>query len=297
MSRSVPKPFVEKIGLIGWSHVTLMLNWVYESEVNPENLSPRNHLSGQSGFLIRQGEVLISTEKGEIKAKAGHWVFPREGDRFQQFSPGSRILSIHFQFYWPGNQPFFEWDVAAVIPAQEVPELEIETKKLQRLIERNLPRLPLNLGFSDCDWETYLLIHNGFLKWVHLYSRLLKERGFAPTRLGLVDLRVLRMVQELDQHSLTEPFNEDECAKRLHLSAGQLGRLFVKQFGITPRHYLEKRRMDQAVARLQASSESIKQIAFDLGFRSLSHFSAWIRRKTNLSPRELREQGLTRLIS
>jgi AraC-like DNA-binding protein len=39
---------------------------------------------------------------------------------------------------------------------------------------------------------------------------------------------------------------------------------------------------------LGGTSATVKEVAFELGFSSLSHFSAWFRRQHGLPPREFR---------
>lgn len=55
--------------------------------------------------------------------------------------------------------------------------------------------------------------------------------------------------------------------------------------GSTPRHYLEKRRMDYAYRRLRMPDAQVKEVATTLGFVHLSHFSKWFKKHLGQSPR------------
>ncbi len=73
------------------------------------------------------------------------------------------------------------------------------------------------------------------------------------------------------------------------LSPGHTSRLFVAQFGLTPHEYREQRRINAARRLLRGSSAPVKEIAFDLGFKQSTHFSAWFRERTGAFPRAFRD--------
>ena len=285
-----PLPNGGTIDLMDWSHLRSELTWIYEGPVSPQHFEKTVFVPGQTAFLIRNGDVLIQTDKGSATAGHGQWIFPREGLRRQRFSPGTIILSIRFDLAWPGGRRLYDWDVAAVFESSQVPELEREARRLKRWVERKFPNAYIGLLQYQSDLETRLLLHQRFLRWLALYTQALRDRGWLPVRLGRMEPRVLNAVQLLDRLSFHELCHEKGLAAQVGLSVSQLDRLFINQFGITPRRYLERRRVQEATARVQGSSDSFKQIAFDLGFGSLSHFSAWFRRKTGFSPRQFREQ-------
>ena len=75
-------------------------------------------------------------------------------------------------------------------------------------------------------------------------------------------------------------------AHRVGLSVSQLNRLFAHQMGISPRRYADSRRLEKGRQLLHLNRHSIKEVAAELGFSSLPHFSAWFRRMEGMSPRE-----------
>jgi len=278
------------IELMDWSHLRSELTWIYEGPVQPQSQESTTFVSGQTAFLIRKGDVLIRTDKGSVVAGAGQWIFPREGLRQQKFSPGAIILSIHFDLVWPGGQRLYDWDVAERFGSSEAPELEREAQHLVRWVEREFPNAHIGLLQRQSDLETRLRLQQRFLRWLAVYSQTLRSRGWMPIRLGRMEPRVLYAVQILDRSSFNALFHEKKLATQVGLSVSQLDRLFVKQLGLSPRQYLERRRLREATVRTQGSSDHFKQIAFELGFGSLSHFSTWFRRKTGFSPRQFRMQ-------
>jgi AraC-like DNA-binding protein len=64
--------------------------------------------------------------------------------------------------------------------------------------------------------------------------------------------------------------------------------LLRQQQGTGLRAFMEQRRLDVARERILADHDPLKEIAFALGFRYASHFTAWFRRHTGVSPSDYR---------
>lgn len=77
-------------------------------------------------------------------------------------------------------------------------------------------------------------------------------------------------------------------ARALNLSGSALHRLFREQFQCRPADWLTRRRVELAAARLLSSADTAAQVAFAVGFGSLSAFGAQFRRVMHLTPQALR---------
>jgi len=106
--------------------------------------------------------------------------------------------------------------------------------------------------------------------------------GLAPWRLRLIDER-LREVGEAPTLS--------ELASLCNLSVRQLTRGFRASKGRSIGDHVAHCRMDNA-KRLLATDQSVKAIAYSLGFASPSSFSFAFRRSTGETPREFRQRFL-----
>lgn len=104
--------------------------------------------------------------------------------------------------------------------------------------------------------------------------------GLAPWRLRLIDerLRAVRTVPSLS-----------ELATLCNLSVRQLARAFRVSRGMSIGDHIARCRIDQA-ADMLAGQESIKTIAYELGFASPSSFSFAFRSATGETPREFRSR-------
>jgi AraC-like DNA-binding protein len=86
----------------------------------------------------------------------------------------------------------------------------------------------------------------------------------------------------------------EECGS----SPDHLRILFFTEFGITPKQYRIRRRLTEAMECIAGSRLSIKEIAVQLGFEQVSHFSAAFKAVHGLPPREaLRRYRGTRDVS
>lgn len=110
------------------------------------------------------------------------------------------------------------------------------------------------------------------------------RRGLAPWRLRRIDERL---------RELGTPPTLAELASLCNLSVRQLTRGFRASRGRSIGEYVSQCRIDHA-KRLLANDQSIKSIAYALGFASPSSFSFAFRRATGETPREFRQRVLQR---
>jgi len=279
------------LSLTDWDRLRIDLAWAYEgtvSEAYQEEVSPHY---GQSVFLIEQGSVIISTPEGTAKGTTGDWVLPKQGKRHQKFSADAKVISIHLDLHWPGGTPLFEWDTALVIPSIEELTWERRARQLVRFIDREFKGARWELRNHNATLTTWHELHRFFSAWFDVVLKGLLERGHRPAHLVTIDSRLLAGIELLDHQPFSNSYKEQEVASHAGLSVSQWNRLFLKQFSMTPRRYYDKKRLDSAWARIRGGG-LLKEIAFDLGFCSLPHFSAWFHQKTGCTPTEFRQRGL-----
>jgi AraC-like DNA-binding protein/mannose-6-phosphate isomerase-like protein (cupin superfamily) len=86
---------------------------------------------------------------------------------------------------------------------------------------------------------------------------------------------------------ITEPLEVDELAELVHLHPNYFIPYFKKHMGITPIHYVQKKRIEEAKKLLSYTDNSISEIANQIGME-LSHFSKQFKQFTGLSPSSYR---------
>ncbi|MET0262241.1 MAG: AraC family transcriptional regulator [Rariglobus sp.] len=284
MTAAVPPP--SALTFEDWSFLHARLLWCYEGEVDVPNrriFSQRNQLSA---WWIQAGSVTVKRGGHTWVAHPGEWIFCGPHPMHQDFSPDARILSINFKLEWPSGDSLV--DQIVVTSAEAHPALGKAARALLRFISRRFPLIGTALPPQPVELTEFFETQQLFAAWAQAYLKTLLAAGVVPARMGGLDSRVLAALRQLDRHDWRTPFREKNLAATTGLSAGHLDRLFVQQLGVTPRAYLQKRRLESATATLADSTVPAKKIAYDLGFSSASHFTHWLRRATGKSPREVR---------
>ncbi len=79
-----------------------------------------------------------------------------------------------------------------------------------------------------------------------------------------------------------------ELAAKAKLSISQFDRQFRRIFGVSPRQYLSRVRLEIACRKLAQTDETVAKIAVLCGFFDHAHFSRYFRKQMNVSPSEYR---------
>ena len=288
----LPFPPPGAMRFIDWSSLQSHLMWVYEGRVLPPALNAEFTHHGVTCWLMRKGRVEVAGGGQRVTAGAGQWVFVAAPARKQTFSADAEILSIYFHLAWPGDVPLFERKKTEVFPASQFPGLEAPAVRLLQFMRRNMDKTDYDLRFERCSFEVFLRTQELFPAWLRAYVGCMLARGHAPLRLVGRDDRATQLVIALDRQPLHEPFDFDGFARRMGLTARHLAELFCKDYGSSPRSYLEKRRWGAAKHAIAHTSASVKSVAFSLGFRQESHFCAWFRRFAKCTPSVFRRRGM-----
>lgn len=86
-----------------------------------------------------------------------------------------------------------------------------------------------------------------------------------------------------------EDFSVDEIAKQLGLSRSRLFASFKSETGMTPKHYLQRLRVEKAAKLLKQRELSVTEIALRCGFSSSQYFNAVFRKYYRCTPTTYRE--------
>jgi AraC-like DNA-binding protein len=149
----------------------------------------------------------------------------------------------------------------------------------------------------------------------HLWRGLVDEAWYEEQLVFLLERmrsRQTKLLQEIAQLALIRPATRREAYRRIALATdflhanyaqevdlGMLARMaflskyhFLRLFtlihGITPRKYLQRKRVDVAVRLLESTQLSISEVSARVGFAFESTLLRHVRRRTRLSPRQLR---------
>jgi AraC family transcriptional regulator len=98
----------------------------------------------------------------------------------------------------------------------------------------------------------------------------------------------LRRVQVFVEYNLERPMTLRDLAARADLSLHHFARAFRVSTGLTPRGFVEERRLERAKQLLTSTDWPLVKIAMDCGFTSQSRFTTTFRRRTGFTPAQFR---------
>lgn len=104
------------------------------------------------------------------------------------------------------------------------------------------------------------------------------------------DAQLAGRLMDLVQKGYNRRLTLAGMAVNLNVSQYHLQRVFKRIIGITPAQYLHNLRMAKARQLLERGDLPIRNIAFGVGFSSLSHFASAFQKANGLSPSKYREQ-------
>jgi AraC family transcriptional activator of pobA len=135
------------------------------------------------------------------------------------------------------------------------------------------------------EWQHQML--SAYLTVLLTYlSRLYTEQfpGGEPS----ADQRLLRTYRARIEENFRELHEVSAYAALLHISAGHLSEVVKAQSGRSAIKHLHERLVLEAKRLLFYTPQSLKELAFDLGFSDASYFNRFFKRETGLTPAEYR---------
>ena len=277
-----------------WTNLQTNLAWIYGGPVSAANRRGHYSPDHMGAWLIERGQVMLRQNGRTLTARAGEWLVPWPGYRYQEFSDDARILSVRFQASWPDGKPLFERGLSVKFPAARFKELEKDARELLELAGPVIPADPIQLATAAIPLADFLAVKIALLKWLSTFYGVLCSVGLQPSRLGISDERIVAALQRLDGLPYSEKLVEKRLAGEFGLGASQFVRLFRQELGETPKQYFSQRRRNYARQMLAGSAVPIKEIALTLGFVRLSDFSAWFKKYFKIAPRPFRRQAASR---
>ncbi len=85
-----------------------------------------------------------------------------------------------------------------------------------------------------------------------------------------------------------DPIDLEDVAKAMHVSTFYFCKMFKKATGLTFTGYLGRVRIEKAKTQLLNPNRRVSEIAYDVGFRSLTHFNRVFRQVVGQSPTKFR---------
>jgi AraC-like DNA-binding protein len=273
-----------KARIMDWESLSPTIEWCYCGKVDPTYRHGGHNTTGMVAWLILRGSILLKTAEGAQNVAAGNWIVFRPGWHERDMTDDTTLISISLKAGWAGQRSLYREGPPVVFAASSCPLLQRQAQKLVRFLKKTFGRTGTFLLTTETTLPVYMHLQSLFTDWLATLVETLSARNVPHTRQGNMDERVRRGLFFLDNFPLERPFPQAELAQSIALSPSQIDRLFVKATGHTPRSYFDQRRATHARLALANGNLTVKELAFSLGFRSISHFSTWFRRFEGMSP-------------
>ncbi|MDR1284511.1 MAG: AraC family transcriptional regulator [Opitutaceae bacterium] len=283
-----------------WQALLPALVWAYAGRVGAQvRHSLEMRTQRMTAWLITRGRVRLVSDDTVLTVRRGEWVF--FCGRFQKhdFSPAAELVSVSLRVPADGEAV---WRHAPfVVKAARHPELERAARALIDLVEAHAPTAMAGLAHRAMPPAEAARIGARALEWAAVCMEVRRVAGVTSEEERAGEgaggkaggrrrghPKVARALERLTEAPLHERYAVARLAGEVGLSPGHLEQLFVRELGTTPRRLREHYRRSEAGYRVRHSDVSLKQIAWELGFCSASHFSNWFRRVFGQSPRAWR---------
>jgi AraC family transcriptional regulator len=136
---------------------------------------------------------------------------------------------------------------------------------------------------ADPDNSRRYLLRASALLCVKRGARGVAIAGRSDSRGGLLAWQRNRLVDYIEAH-LADKISAMDLAGVINVSMGQLFRAFKTSVGITPFHYIARRRVELACAMIRTTQEPLSQIAVSCGLCDQAHLCKVFRSIIGMTP-------------
>ena len=275
-----------------WLNLNLHLLWCHNRRVAEGTRETGEVLrftefTNSAAWLVREGWARVEHDGQCHTALPGQWLIVKPGARVQTFSRDARLLSIAFEARWPDGSPLYQEGLSLVLDAVAAPALEQKVRPILNAVMRIAPGT-WDLRDHKADLQSFLSLQQLLCRWLAALSAVLDEHGIRHSGHFGIDERVRLAVDRLQARDLAEPLALENLAAEVHVSPNHLIRLFRRDLRSTPNQFWDRLRIEHAMSRLRQPDIRIKEVAIDLGFKHLSHFSKWFKRHAGKPPQSAR---------
>ncbi|MGX2959800.1 helix-turn-helix transcriptional regulator [Peribacillus sp. JNUCC 23] len=124
--------------------------------------------------------------------------------------------------------------------------------------------------------------YTNFIESIHLL------RGEISNRYLIKNQLVLQAIDFIHDH-YHEDISMNLIAEYLNMNHSYLSQIFTKEMGISPRKYLITYRIQKAKELIETSNELVSNIAINVGFSDVKHFSKTFKKVTGLTPMQYKK--------
>ena len=247
-------------------------------------LQPRR-LSSYFIVFIDSGSITYNIDLHDIIVTEGQLLFAMPN---QVFTPPPKKADLKY------FKVLFDENTLALLPQQfpflvnplNAPTIAFDTitrERVKKVIE--ILNQILHIDEQPTDTEIILAYLNSLL--TDLNSAYFKNTE--PTNILNNNLSKFIEFKLMVETHLTEQPSVNAIAEKLALTTNSLYRIVKEYSGVSPKDFFTNRLMIEAQRKLQYSSLSVKELAYELGFNDPDYFSRFFKKCTGKSVSEFLE--------
>ncbi len=249
---------------------------------------PKEYFKDEACFVfVNEGEVSVRSQTDymnlnknqAILAKCLNYFF-ETNDKQKESGEGIEVIAI---ILYPSQvEDLFEFDLT-----QSNYSLDYNIKQIE--VDRLLVNFKesINILLDNPELADESIIQTKLKEFVLLITK----SQDAPSQLDFLSALFKPLDIEFKstiQHNIYTNLTLEELARLCHLSTSSFKRKFKETYHTSPMKYLSKKKVEKAAALLKTDSLRISDIAYDVGFDSLSTFNRNFTAIYGKSPSEYR---------
>jgi AraC-like DNA-binding protein len=241
-------------------------------------------------IIVEQGtgEHRVDFQSFPLAERQVHFVSPGQVHQLVATAePRGWVLSFTTAFLLRnGIQPAFIADINLFRDYGQAPPLELTPRGFAAL-------RPLLAGLREAQQQPGPFQYEAIGAWLKLLLIACRHQCSLTdqqhTQLAEAGGELLRGFKALVEAHFTQWHKVSDYAQALAITADHLNKTIKSLIGVTAKQYIQSRLTVAAKRELLFSAITVKELAYDLGFDTPSHFSAFFKNCTGLSPRAFRE--------
>ncbi|MEW4430998.1 AraC family transcriptional regulator [Paenibacillus pabuli] len=298
---------------------TLQVTGCHFGRKSPGWVYPKHHHHLYEVLYCQSGEGRMLIGADEILLGPGDWFFIRAGARHQMENAHTNestgdmepihhlrfdFFNIHFDIDDSELRRTLSQQEYRLIPHSKAAatELPAYVAKIEREMQHNLSSTSLSAPNGTETRITLTSVQKMALQayiLLIIQEIILLQSGEAdsiPDAIPEVTMHkadTAHRIEEQLQTIISSEGSITQMAEELNLSRSQCTKIFKEIYGISPRQYVTEKKLNHAKQLLVSTNKTIEDIADELGYHSVSHFSRQFRRGTGLSPNQFRPRPMT----